>query len=202
MSRITNVSLIIFFLLQPIAAQEFVNDSTAIRHYNILHRMIQDGDTIPHSTINEVSVFPAPQFDRRRDLRRYERLVYNLKIVHPYAVMAAATLDRLNDSFSELKTDRERKQFVKKVEQELMDEFEDELKSLTITQGRLLIKLIDRETGNTSYELLKELRGSFSAFFWQTVARLFGSNLKTTFDAEGEDKLIDQIIVLIENGHI
>jgi hypothetical protein len=88
------------------------------------------------------------------------------------------------------------------VENELMEEFSDELKSLTITQGRLLIKLIDRETGNTSYELLRELRGSFSAFFWQTVARLFGSNLKTTFDAEGEDKLIDQIVVLIENGQI
>jgi pyruvate dehydrogenase complex dehydrogenase (E1) component len=83
-----------------------------------------------------------------------------------------------------------------------MAEFEDDLTKLTITQGRLLIKLIDRETGNTSFDLVKELRGSFSAFFWQAIARLFGSNLKSTFDKDGEDKLIDQILVLIDNGQL
>ena len=88
------------------------------------------------------------------------------------------------------------------VDGQTIAEFEEELRSLTITQGRLLIKLIDRETGHTSFELVRELRGSFPAFFWQTIARLFGSNLKTKFDPAGEDELIDQIILLIESGQI
>ena len=193
--------MILLFYSASAFTQKLSEDSLFLEH-NILKQWIKDGDTLLHSTIPEVSVYPVPQFTRRRDLRRYERLVHNLKIVHPYAVLAAEKLTELNETFVHLETERERKRFVKQVERELMDEFEDELRSLTITQGRLLIKLIDRETGNTSYELLRELRGSFSAFFWQAIARLFGSNLKTTFDAEGEDMLIDQIIFLIENGQI
>jgi hypothetical protein len=202
MSRITLIITFLIFSLATLNAQKLIDDSTAIKDFNVLNQIFRDGDTLLHSTIKEVSVYPEPQFSSRRDLRRYERLIYNIKIVHPYAVMAADMLNELNQTFTELKTERERQQFVKQVERKLMNEFEDELKSLTITQGRLLIKLIDRETGNTSYELLRELRGSFSAFFWQAVARLFGSNLKTTFDADGEDKLIDQIIILMENGQI
>jgi hypothetical protein len=202
MSRITLIISFLIFSLATLNAQKLIDDSTAIKDFNVLNQIFRDGDTLLHSTIKEVSVYPEPQFSSRRDLRRYERLIYNLKIVHPYAVMAADMLNELNQAFTELKTERERQQFVKQVERKLMNEFEDDLKSLTITQGRLLIKLIDRETGNTSYELLRELRGSFSAFFWQAVARLFGSNLKTTFDADGEDKLIDQIIILMENGQI
>ena len=202
MSRIILIIPFFIFSLAALNAQKLIDDSTAIKDFNLLNQIFRDGDTLLHSTIKEVSVYPEPQFSSRRDLRRYERLIHNLKIVHPYAVMAADMLNELNEAFIGLKTERERQQFVKQVERKLMNEFEDELKSLTLTQGRLLIKLIDRETGNTSYELLRELRGSFSAFFWQAVARLFGSNLKTTFDADGEDKLIDQIIILMENGQI
>lgn len=202
MNRIILIFASLIFSVPALHAQEMPYDSASIEFYNILNQMVRDGDTILHSTINEVVIYPVPQFSSRRDLRRYHRLVHNLKVVYPYAVLAADKLNEMNQKFVELETERERKQFVKQVESELMDEFSDELKSLSITQGRLLIKLIDRETGNTSYELLRELRGSFSAFFWQAVARLFGSNLKTTFDAEGEDKLIDQIVVLIENDQI
>ena len=84
----------------------------------------------------------------------------------------------------------------------LQSEFEGELKKLTIKQGIILVKLIDRETGNTSYELVKQLRGSFSAFLWQSLARLFGSNLKLEYDPYGEDKLIEEIVVMIEQGVI
>jgi len=202
MRRILIPSILLLVLVNFLDAQVLPDDSSAIREYEILKQMVKNGDTILHTTIKEVTIYPVPRFTSRRDLRRYERLIYNLKIVYPYAVMAADKLDEMNDAFMNLKTERERKEFVKQVESELMNEFEDDLKSLTITQGRLLIKLIDRETGNTSYELLRELRGSFSAFFWQAIARLFGSNLKTRFDAEGEDKLIDQILYLIDNGQI
>ena len=191
--------LIIFPIL--LNSQELPEDPSG-KGYEILKQVVIEGDTLLHSTIQEIIIFPEPEFNRRRDLRRYRRLVHNLKVVYPYAVLAAEKLEEMNKAFMNLNTERERKTYVKQVEQELMDEFEDDLKKLTITQGRLLIKLIDRETGDTSYHLVRELRGSFSAFFWQAIARLFGSNLKTQFDAEGEDKLIDQIIHLIDNGQI
>lgn len=208
MIKIFSIIVIFICFAMPARAQEVSADSSAvydslqINDFGLLMQMVKDGDTLLHSTIEEVAVYPRPTFSSRRDMRRYDRLVRNLKKVYPYAVLASAKLEDMNAVFITLKTEKERKDYVKQVEQELMSEFEGELKSLTITQGRLLIKLIDRETGNTSYELLKELRGSFSAFFWQTIARLFGSNLKSQFDAEGEDRLIDQIIYLIENEQI
>ncbi len=202
MTRILPVIALFFFCHGVANTQSLPDDSASIREFEILRQMIKDGDTILHSTIKEITIYPMPRFTSRRDLRRYERLIYNLKVVYPYALLAARKLEEMNREFVNFRTERERREFVKQVERELMDEFEDELKSLTLTQGRLLIKLIDRETGNTSYELVKELRGSFSAFFWQTVARLFGSNLKSRFDAENEDKLIDQILRLIDAGQI
>lgn len=90
---------------------------------------------------------------------------------------------------------------MKQVERDLKEEFEDELKNLTVTQGRILIKLINRETGVTSYDLIKEFKGGFSAFLWQGVAKLFGSNLKDDFDPT-EDAMIDYIVRKIERGEI
>jgi hypothetical protein len=99
-----------------------------------------------------------------------------------------------------LTTDKERKQYINEVEKQILDEYEEELKKLTITQGRILLKLIDREIGETSYEILKDLKGTFTAVFWQTLARIFGHNLKSEFDPQGEDKLLNEIMIQIENG--
>ncbi len=89
---------------------------------------------------------------------------------------------------------------IKAQEKKLRAQFEDELVRLTITQGRILIKLVDRETGNTTYEVLKELKGGFNAFLFQGIALLFGSSLKSEYDAIEEDRMIEDIIVRIENG--
>ena len=88
------------------------------------------------------------------------------------------------------------------MEADLKAEFEGELKKLTIKQGIILVKLIDRETGATSYDLIKSLRGSFSAFIWQSMARLFGSNLKLEYDPYGEDYMIEEIVQQLESGQI
>ncbi len=90
--------------------------------------------------------------------------------------------------------------YLKIVEKELKREFEEPLKDLSMNQGRILLKLIDRETGNTSYELVKDLRGGFQAFMWQSLARLFGSNMKSEYDPNGEDIMIERAIKLIEAG--
>ena len=116
--------------------------------------------------------------------------------------MAGAEYDTVAKHMLTLNTERERRQYINQVEKEILDEYEGDLKKLTITQGRILLKLIDREIGETSYDLLKELKGTFSAFFWQTLARIFGHNLKSEFDPEGEDKLLNEIVILIENGQL
>lgn len=191
--------IVLFFLIPDLQGQQ---DSIVLTDDFVLYRVIQDGDTILVSHIEEVHIYPRPKFKSRREWRKYYRLVRNVKKVYPYAKMAGAKYDTVASHLLSLKTEKEQKQYIKQVEKEIVDEYEDDLKKLTITQGRILLKLIDRETGETSYELLKELKGSFNAFFWQTLARIFGHNLKSEFDPEGEDKLLDEIMTLIEAGAI
>lgn len=192
------ITAITLLLMLPVMSQDSIN----LDNINVLKRVIVDGDTLYVTSLQEVYIFPEPEFDSWWAERRYRRLVRNLKKVYPYAVLAGDMLEELNDELKEIDSERKRKEYIKKMEDELLAQYEDELKSLTISQGRLLIKLIDRETGDTSYELVKELRGSFSAFFWQALARLFGSNLKAEYDPDGEDQLIEQIVVRIEKGVI
>jgi hypothetical protein len=177
-------------------------DTLRITEDNILYREIIDGDTFLLSHIEEVHIYSKPKFKTRREWRRYYRLIKNVKKVYPYAKLAAAEYDSLAQYMMTLPTEKERKQYIKEMESEIMSEYEDDLKKLTITQGRILLKLIDREIGETSYELLKELKGKFSAFFWQTLARIFGHNLKSEFDPEGEDKLLNEIMLMIEAGQL
>jgi len=169
--------------------------------FTVVGRIIH-GDTIWLAEIDEVFIFPEKKFTSDLLRRKYSRLIRNIKVVYPWAKLAAKKLEEVNAVMADMETERERKEYMKQVEKELKDEFEDDLKQLTITQGRILIKLVDRETGSTSYELVKELRGSFSAFFWQALAKLFGSNLKSEYDPYGEDKLIEEIIILIDKGQL
>jgi hypothetical protein len=99
-------------------------------------------------------------------------------------------------------TDKERRKFIKSMEDSLWNLYEPELRKMTITQGKLLFKLVDRETSNSTYFWIDSYRGSVSAFFWQGMARLFGTNLKSKYDPNGEDKLIEQIVTYIEKGYI
>jgi len=192
------ITIVACFLMLSGISQDTMNPDSV----SVLKRIIIDGDTLYVTSLEEVYIFPEPTFDSWWAERRYRRLVRNLKRVYPYAVIAGDLLYELNEELKHIDSERERKERIKQKEDELMAEYEDELKKLTLSQGRLLIKLIDRETGNTSYELVKELRGSFSAFFWQALARLFGSSLKTEYDPDGEDQLIEQIVVRIEKGVI
>ena len=193
------IGLIFIFFLP---GQGNCQDTLTLSESNVLYGVITGNDTLLISYIEPVHIFPRPKFNSRREWRRYDRLVRNVKRVYPYAKMAGSEYDRVAKHMMSLKTEREQRQYIKQVEAEIMDKYEDDLKGLNITQGRILLKLIDRETGETSYELLKELKGSFSAVFWQTLARIFGNNLKSEFDPEGEDKLLNEIMILMENGQL
>ena len=164
---------------------------------------VENGDTVYYGRISEVVIRKPRKFKNAAEERQYWRLVYNVKKVYPYAKLSGQKLHELNQHYLSIKSDKERKAYAKKVEDDLKIEFEGELRKLTISQGRILLRLVDRETGNTTYEILKEFRGSVQAIFWQAIARVFGSNLKTQYNpSSGEDKTIEQIINQIEEGSI
>ena len=192
--------IVILFFFLPIASR--AQDTIATIGENVLYGLVIDGDTILVSSIEEVYIRPMRKFNSNREMRKYRRLVRNVKKVYPYAKLAKRKYNEVSINLETIETERDRKDYMKQVEVEIKEEFEGDLKKLTISQGRILIKLIDREIGETSYVVLKELKGNFSAFFWQTLARLFGNNLKSNFDAEGEDKLLNEIVLLIENGQL
>jgi len=165
-----------------------------------LETKVVHGDTLPHVTLHEISVVPKWKFRNKKEYRRYSRLVRNIKKTLPYARLAARKLHEIDDHMKTLKTEKERKEYLKTAEKKLFTEFEQPLRHLTVSQGLLLIRLIDRETGDTSYNLIKEYKSGFAAFFWQSVARLFGSNLKADYDPDGDEKMIEHIIILLDNG--
>ena len=134
--------------------------------------------------------------------RYFWRTVRDVKKTLPYAKLVASELAKINSNMGGMATDNARKKYLNKVEKEVFKKYEPELKRMTINQGRLLLKLVDRECDKSSYELIKAYRGSVSAFFWQGVAVVFGSNLKTGYDANDKDKLIERIIVLVEAGQL
>lgn len=163
---------------------------------------VVNGDTIAVIDIGEVVVLEEKTFKNQREHRRYERLQKKVVKVYPYAFAAGELMRHYEKELSTLATEKARKQYLKKAEDELKRKFEGELKKMTISEGIILIKLIDRETGDTSYGLLQDLKGNFSAFMWQSVARLFGHNLKDRYAPYGEDWPIEEIVLRIEQGWI
>ena len=197
-----NGIVIIWFCLIFFTVSAYAQNELNIDSINVAKAVIENGDTIANIVLEDVVVFPQLVFKNKRQQRRYTKLMRDVTKAYPYAKYAKVKLDEMEQEFLKLETEKERDRYVETVEDQLMENFSDELKKLTITQGRILLKLIDRETGDTSYELLKQLRGSFSAFFWQAIARLFGSDLKSQYDATGEDALIERVVKMIEAGYI
>lgn len=168
------------------------------RYY--LKSEILDGDTLPHVLLNEVTVIKPWEFKNKREYQKYNRLVRNIKVTLPYARLAAEKLAVINEEMEGIEGNKKRRQYLRDAESQLFAEFEAPLRKLTFSQGKLLIRLIDRETGDNSYNLIKEYKGGVPAFFWQGIARIFGANLKDEYNAEEDDKMIEHIIRLIDAG--
>ncbi len=186
------------FYFSSIAQNEASKDSS----YQVMESVIVEGDTLAIYRLNTIQVYSPRTFKNKREERKYDKLQAYVVKVYPYAKVAGEMLRDFEDTLNGIQSEKKKKAYIKTVERQLMAEFEGELKKLTIKQGIILIKLIDRETGTTSYDLVKDLRGSFTAFFWQSLARLFGSNLKLEYDAVGEDEMIEEIVTKIEQGQI
>lgn len=163
---------------------------------------ITQGDTVIKVYLKEVWVYPKKEFRSPRLERQYWRLVQRVKKVLPYAKKADELLTYYEPQYEQLTTEKEKKKLIKNIEKELMDQYKEEFKRMSINDGKVLIKLIDRETGRTGYRIIKEFRGGFSAVFWQSIAKLFGNNLKDQFEPYGEDFMLDEIATLVEQGRI
>lgn len=161
----------------------------------VVQAVVVDGDTIPFAYLPMVNIYSERIFKSKRAQVKYTKLRRDVIKVWPYAKLAGEKFKQLEVELSMTNDKRVQKALVDKTEKEIMQKFEAELKKLTITQGRILIKLIDRQTGNTSYRVLQDLKGNLNAFFWQSLARLFGSNLKSHYDPNGEDAEIEKIII-------
>ncbi len=161
---------------------------------------IVNGDTIPLIDLPTVCVATNFIFKNPGQYEAWTRIKFNVKVVYPYAILAAAKLKEYDKALGKISDEKMKKIYIKVCERDLRKEFEDEMKGLTVSQGKILMKLVDRESGKTTYEIVKQMRGNFQAAMWQTVARLFGHNMKTEYDATQEDVMIERAIKLVEMG--
>jgi len=160
--------------------------------------IIIEGDSVPRTTIDldEVILLNKLKFDSSEDRKRYLILKRKTIKVYPYAKLAAERLETLNERLATLDSKRERRQYAKIIQRYIEEEFSAELKKLTRTEGQILIKLIHRQTGKTTFELIKDLRSGWRAFWFQNTAKLFDISLKKEFDPLNvkEDYLIEDIL--------
>ena len=164
--------------------------------------ILEGDDTIPVVNLPILNIEAAGGEEYLKNLQAYYRLRFNVIKVYPYARLAAVKLNQMHADMDKMKSDRDRRRYRKTIEDQVRNDFEEQIKKLSINQGKVLIKLIDRETGHTSYDLIKDLKGSFNAFFAQSVAKLFGHDLKSEYDPLGADKAIENVVQQIERGEI
>ena len=166
----------------------------------ILRAYLDGRDTVPIIHLQEIYIYPEIKFKNEKEKRRYNKLVRDVKRVVPYAKLVYETLIETYEYIETLPDEKSKQEHLKRMEKELFKEYKPELKKLTFSQGKLLIKLIDRECNQSSYNLLKAFLGSFRASFWNLFAGMFGASLKTEYDPEGKDFMLERIVILVENG--
>ncbi len=171
---------------------------------NVVYARVEGNDTLLIVYLPEVDIDLLNQYYQITASRQGRRLANNVRKVYPYAKLAGDKLHEYDTLLAGIQSDSERRRMMKLAEQEITDQYTEELTKLTFTQGAILIRLIDRETGNTSYQVVQELRGKVRAFFYQGFARLWGYDLKSEYDPKSnqEDSEIETIVTLLERGQI
>lgn len=180
------------FAQQPAAPKYGPNDTLLVPVY------IYNGDTLPSRTLAMVWISAPMTHAMRKRVEEWTRLRNAVYVTYPYARKAGAIMNDMNARLAKMNSDSEKKSYIKSKEKDLKKEFADPLQQLSVYQGKVLMKLINRQTGNNCYDIIKEYKGGFTARFWQTVAFFFGSSLKQPYDANGDDKQIEAIVLEVE----
>ena len=167
----------------------------------LLPFFIEGGDTIYYDTITASKIYSRIPKQKGREWREYYRLVHNFSKAYPYALVARKLV---TEADSTIAADRlkgaKREKYVNQVQKELFEVFEGQMRQLTVSQGALIMKLVDREVGKSSYDIIKGYKSGITAGFWQGIAKIFGSDLKKPYDPEGEDLATEELVKLWENG--
>ena len=167
-----------------------------VQQEGVFHHVLD----LVHVLLHEVDVVARLKNPRKyaRQQQRNLRMIHNVKKVFPYAKIAAAKINEIEYKLAQTDSEAKRKQIIKQEYKELMHTFKQPLMKLTVTQGKILVRLIYRETNNTSFNHIKEYKGTVNAYFWQSLALLFGNNLKADYEPNGRDREIEQIVRTLE----
>lgn len=188
-------------LLSLIAIQSNAQENKSAGGY-LVPVCIYKGDTIPSITLPDVYIFKPLKFRNDKERKEYYRLVYNVKKTFPISQEINRTIIETYEYLQTLPNEKIRQKHIKRVEKGLKEQYTARMKKLSFAQGKLLIKLVDRQSNQTSYELVKAFMGPFKAGLYQTFAGLFGASLKKQYDPEGDDRMIERIVLQVQNGQL
>ena len=160
-----------------------------------------EGDTIGLAFLHDVYVFPRMRFKNKKQERFYWRTVRDVKKTLPYAKILAREMEKTSELMQNMSR-RQKRKFWKEYEKLLFQRYETSFRDMTASQGQMLMKLIDRESGKTSSDVIEMYKGSLAANFWQGMAKLFGNDLKAEYDGKDKDKITERIILLVEAGQL
>lgn len=179
------------------------NPEVKVKAYKSYYRFIDEyGDTVRMTMMNDVVVFPPMKFKNKKQEEFYWRTVRDVRKTLPYAKLAFSTLCETYEYIQTIPNQKQREKHLKQLEKDIFEQYKPVVKNMTKGQGKILLKLINRETDQSSYSIVKAFLGTFRAGFWQTFGRFFGMNMKSGFkpDKNDEDAIIDRIATLIEQG--
>jgi hypothetical protein len=190
-SLILLLTILLCLKTKDAAAQYSATDTIKV------NAVIYNGDTIPALVLAEATVYARFNKKQRVAYEAWTKLRNAIYVTYPYAKKASAIINEMNAHLANITSQAARKEYIKSREKELKKEFEEPLTNLTVYQGKILMKLINRETGNNCYELIKEYRGGLTARLYQTVAFFFDSDLKQPYDAHGDDADMEKIVLQV-----
>lgn len=201
MTKIIKYLVVVVFTL--VIFQVNAQEEAPADGYRVLAVIDENGDTIPSILLPQFYVYPPLVFKSEKQEKFYWRTVRDVKKTLPYAKQVAKLWKQVDEEMAQLPDDKARKKYRKEKEDELLATYKPILKKFTLSQGKMMIRLVDRQCDKTSYQLVKEFRGGFRAAFWQGFAKMFGANLKTEYDPDNEDDaIVERVITLVEAGQL
>ena len=198
MKRLIFLILFLSFIAVHLNAQE---QTTTIKGY-VVPICVYKGDTIPSMRMPTLYVYKDLYFKNKKQQQEYNKLVRNVKKTLPIAKEVNRAIIETYEFLQTLPDEKAREKHLSMVEKSVKEQYTPRMKQLTLSQGKLLIKLVNRETSSSSYELVKAFLGPFKAGFYQAFAAIFGASLKKEYHPEDEDAMIERIIILVENGQL
>lgn len=163
---------------------------------------VQNGDTMYLAYLHDLYVYPTLRFKNKKQERFYWKTVRDVKKTLPYAKLITKEMAYADVELAKITDKKDRKRWWKKYEKELFRKYEKDFRNMTAGQGQMLMKLMDRESDRTSYELIRQYRGKASADFWQFIAKLFKNDLKEEYDGNDKDRIVERVITLVEAGQL